>query len=151
MPDLFFAWAGRKDRWVHYEFLDNSVPKGERPRTIAYGQNGSLVVNDLEKLCDIERFRHVNVDATRAEDVLAKTLETHAAMAILRRAFADLDRVDVLVPGSGLRLATSENGKVRVDTGALPEGLSASDFGPHEDAEDLGQHAPSDAADVIGA
>ena len=33
MPRLFFTWAAKKDKTVHYEFLDNDVPEGERPRT----------------------------------------------------------------------------------------------------------------------
>jgi len=37
MPRLFFTWALRSDKTVHYEFLDNSVDKGARPRTVAYG------------------------------------------------------------------------------------------------------------------
>ncbi|MEM1201315.1 MAG: hypothetical protein AAGI06_18590, partial [Pseudomonadota bacterium] len=32
MPDLFFTWALNTKKKVHYEFLDNSVPKGQRPR-----------------------------------------------------------------------------------------------------------------------
>ncbi|HET8876078.1 MAG TPA: hypothetical protein VFO53_07100, partial [Casimicrobiaceae bacterium] len=33
MPDLLFTWIDRRDKDVHFEFLDNSVPNGERPRT----------------------------------------------------------------------------------------------------------------------
>ena len=44
MPELFFTWALRDDKEVHYEFLDNTVPYGERPRTAAFGWNGELNV-----------------------------------------------------------------------------------------------------------
>ena len=44
MPNLFFTWALRTRKLVHFEFLDNSVRFGERPRTIAfaagYSRNG---------------------------------------------------------------------------------------------------------------
>ena len=38
-----------KDKTVHYEFLDNDVPEGERPRTAAFGANGEMNVLDIER------------------------------------------------------------------------------------------------------
>jgi len=64
MPDLFFTWIRRGDKSVHFEFLDNSVPLGEPPRTVAYGDNETLNVLDVRGMLDIERFRRVNVAAT---------------------------------------------------------------------------------------
>ena len=64
MPQLFFTWVQRADKRVHFEFLDNSVPLGERPRTVAFGSNDSLNVLDVGRMLDVERFRRVNVDAT---------------------------------------------------------------------------------------
>ena len=67
MPQLFFTWVRRADKRVHFEFLDNSVPLGERPRTVAFGTNDVLNVLDVKCMLDIERFRRVNVDATAPE------------------------------------------------------------------------------------
>ena len=64
MPEVFFTWVSRTDKRVHFEFLDNSVAQGERPRTVAFGWNGVLNVLDVGSLLDIERYRRVNVDAT---------------------------------------------------------------------------------------
>ncbi|HEY1328405.1 MAG TPA: hypothetical protein VGI14_15795 [Casimicrobiaceae bacterium] len=69
MPELFFIWARRHDKRVHVEFLDNSVAQGERPLTVAFGWNDTLNVLDVRGLVDIERYRRVNVDATRPEDL----------------------------------------------------------------------------------
>ncbi|MEO6565406.1 MAG: hypothetical protein ABIO63_05175 [Casimicrobiaceae bacterium] len=69
MPELFFTWALRSDKDVHCEFLDNTVPLGERPRTAAFGWNGELHVLDVKAMLDIERFRKVNVDATQPEEL----------------------------------------------------------------------------------
>jgi hypothetical protein len=71
MPELFFTWALRDDKQVHYEFLDNTVPYGERPRTTAFGWNGELNVLQLRRLLDIERFRRVDVEATSPEHLYA--------------------------------------------------------------------------------
>jgi len=64
MPQLFFTWIQRADKRVHFEFLDNSVPFGERPRTVAFGWNDTLNVLDVKSLLDINRYRRVNIDAT---------------------------------------------------------------------------------------
>ena len=54
---------------MHFEFLDNSVPRGEPPRTVAFGWNGVVNILDVKCLIDIERYRKIDVDATRPEDV----------------------------------------------------------------------------------
>ena len=64
MPELFFTWAQRSDKRVHFEFLDNSVKLGERPRTVAFGWNDEMNVLDVKCMLDVERYRRVNVDAT---------------------------------------------------------------------------------------
>ena len=63
MPELFFTWIDRRDKRVHFEFLDNSVARGAPPRTAAFGWNDVLHVLDVGCLLDIERFRKVQVDA----------------------------------------------------------------------------------------
>jgi hypothetical protein len=69
MPGLFFTWANRADKEVHFEFLDNSVAQGERPRTVAFGWNDALNVLDIGCLLDIERYRRVDVNATGPESL----------------------------------------------------------------------------------
>jgi len=77
MPQLFFTWIQRTDKRVHFEFLDNSVKLGERPRTVAFGWNGELNVLDVNGLLDVERYRRVNVDA-RAPEFLYRAGESLA-------------------------------------------------------------------------
>ncbi len=67
MPQLFFTWIQRTDKRVHFEFLDNSVPLGEQPRTVAFGWNDTLNVLDVKCMLDVERYRRVNIDATAPE------------------------------------------------------------------------------------
>ncbi len=76
MPNLFFTWAQRSDKRLHFEFLDNSVPQGQLPRTVAFGWNGELNILDISRLLDVDRFRKVNLNARAPEDV-----HQHAAMA----------------------------------------------------------------------
>ena len=69
MPELFFTWALDTHRRVHYEFLDNSVPQGEPPRTVAYGWNTEMTILDIGRMIDIDRFRKINIHACKPEDV----------------------------------------------------------------------------------
>ena len=71
IPGLFFTWARRADKQVHFEFLDNSVAEGERPRTVAFGFNGRMNILDLECLLDIERYQHINIEARTPEAIYA--------------------------------------------------------------------------------
>jgi hypothetical protein len=69
MPRLFFTWALRKDKQVHYEFLDNGVPAGERPRTVAFGWNDEMNILDIGCLLDVERFRKIDTAAKGPAEV----------------------------------------------------------------------------------
>jgi len=69
IPLLFFRWANRKDKHVHYEFLDNTQPLGTPPKTVAFGLNGCMVILDAEGLVNIERFRRINVHAGSPEEL----------------------------------------------------------------------------------
>jgi hypothetical protein len=103
MPGLFFTWIDRADKRVHFEFLDNSVPLGEAPRTIAFGWNDALHVLDVKGLLDIERFRKVDIDAKAPArlypdpGVLAPELNT----GFLRQCAARFPRVDFAERANG--------------------------------------------------
>jgi hypothetical protein len=71
IPGLFFTWALRADKRVHFEFLDNSVAAGQRPRTIAFGLNGRMNVLNLSGMLNIDRFCDINIEARSPEAVYA--------------------------------------------------------------------------------
>jgi len=72
IPGLFFMWALHKDKRVHFEFLDNSVAEGQRPRTVAFGLNERMNILDLDCVLDIDRYRDINVEARTPEAVYHK-------------------------------------------------------------------------------
>jgi len=78
MPPLFFRWATHRSKRVHYEILDNDVPKGQRPRTIAFGRGGELVILSLRGMANIDRFRAINVDATSPATLYREAAEDWA-------------------------------------------------------------------------
>jgi hypothetical protein len=123
MPGVFFTWALSSDKWVHYEFLDNSVPLGERPRTVAFGCNGELNVLDVKCMLDVERYRKINVDAAGPSEVYAD-----------RAAMAAQSSTQFLVQCArtlpSLNFADRDSGRIyaRIESGALvwadPDALS---------------------------
>jgi hypothetical protein len=67
IPDVFFTWVRRTDKRIQFEFLDNTVRLGERPRTVAFGDNETLNVLDVKTTLDIDRYARIDVDAAAAE------------------------------------------------------------------------------------
>ena len=103
MPQLFFTWIQRADKRVHFEFLDNSVAFGAKPRTAAFGWNDTLNVLDLKCLLDIDRFRRINIDATAPEALYrdSSQLAPEHNAAFLRQCIERFDQVNFALPSTG--------------------------------------------------
>ncbi len=115
MPDLFFTWALNTKKKVHYEFLDNSVPKGTRPRTVAFGWNGEMTVFDIKCLLDVDRFAKINVGAATPEGVyqVAASLAPEDNTKFLRACGQRLACLNLADPETGRIYAELNNGKLR--------------------------------------
>lgn len=108
MPALFLSWVNKTDQTIHFEFLDNGVPLGERPRTVAFGWNAELTVLDIEAIRCMTRYRAVNVEATRPDDVL---MPPHGKdTEILAEFVARVPRVTFADPETLAVLGRTENG-----------------------------------------
>jgi hypothetical protein len=79
IPLLFFTWALRKDKAVHYEFLDNSVEKGQKPKTIAFGLNAEMYILDFKCMLDIMRYTRININANSPAEVYPQEDDMDAA------------------------------------------------------------------------
>ncbi len=87
IPNVFFTWIHRSDKRIHFEFLDNSVALGERPRTAVFGDNDSVNILDVSKMIDIDRYGRVHVDAATPEELYrdARLLAAERNVGFLRR------------------------------------------------------------------
>jgi hypothetical protein len=110
-PGLFFRWAASQDKLVHYEFLDNSVPEGQRPRTIAFGLNGAMTILRAKALVDIDRFRQINIGAESPAAVYAGVPAVIEA-AFLRGCIRNVPRITFALPESGEIYAEVVNGRL---------------------------------------
>jgi hypothetical protein len=112
MPELFFTWALDPGRRVHYELLDNSVPEGSPPRTVAFGWNAEMTILDVKSMLDIERFRKINIHAHGpAELYLAKELAPERNVDFLKRCARMIPVVNFADHSTGLAYARLERGK----------------------------------------
>ena len=115
IADVFFTWVRRADKKLLFEFLDNTVAFGARPRTIAFGDNGTLNVLDVSCLCNIQRYRHVNVNARDAASLYAdpSVLAADDNTQFLSRCVQEFARVNFADQATGCIYLCIEAGKVK--------------------------------------
>ncbi|HLB14343.1 MAG TPA: hypothetical protein VJM14_05375 [Burkholderiales bacterium] len=114
MPELFFTWALRPNMSVHYEFLDNSVPLGERPRTAAFGRNGELNILDVKCMLDVDRYRKINIEAAGPREVYPdpRTMDVANNTQFLTRCARELPAVNFADRETGRVYARIESGRL---------------------------------------
>jgi hypothetical protein len=69
MQNILFGRALDPNVPVHYEFLDNSVPRGDVPLTAAFGWSGEMNILDVKCILNLERYRKININAKGPEEV----------------------------------------------------------------------------------
>lgn len=69
MPRIFFKWLAHKKPHFKYRFLDNSIPKGTYPKTIAFGTQNVMNILNPVAFVDIERYQKINIKAKFPEEV----------------------------------------------------------------------------------
>lgn len=126
MPDVFFTWVRRTDKHIQIELLDNSVPFGALPRTVAFGTNYTFNILDVAQLLDIVRFGRVDVNATGPGQLYPNPALQDAAhnSAFLQRCVTSFRTVNFARQDSGLVYLQVEAGVARAaDRAALAEAL----------------------------
>ena len=110
IPSLFFSWIGAADKALHFEFLDNGVALGERPRTAAFCKDGHMVILDPEALNNVDRFREVNVEASTPEEVLLDT-DKSLEYSFLKQCVKKVNRITLADFDTGKIYGRIERGK----------------------------------------
>ena len=122
IPSVFFTWVHRSDKRIQFEFLDNTVPLGQSPRTVAFGDNDTVNVLDITRMLDIDRYGRVCVDAV-TPDLLYRDRSLLAAeynLSFLRRCVEGFRHVNFADQASGRIYLRMESGiPVWVDPVAL--------------------------------
>lgn len=112
IPDVFFTWVRRSDKRIRFEFLDNTVRLGERPRTAAFGDNETFNVLDVKASLDIERYARIDVDAVAPDYLYADPtlLAAEKNVDFLKRCVNGFHRVNFADQASGRVYLHIENG-----------------------------------------
>jgi hypothetical protein len=130
IPDVFFTWVRRSDKRIQFEFLDNTVRLGERPRTVAFGDNDTFNVLSVKETLDIERYGRVNVGATAPEFLYAdrRLLGPEHNTRFFERCVAGFRRVNFANQASGQIYLRIESGMpVAVDASLLQAAIADPD------------------------
>ena len=152
IPELFFSWMSITDKNIYFEFLDNDVPLGDLPKTIAFGRNGLMTVLDPVALSNIDRFKEVNVAATCPEDVLNP--EWTPSFQFLRQCIEALPKLEFADQASAViygRIETADwvykNAAAKPQNDAADQGLNAIGW----DANPSPQPLPVERLDIDAA
>lgn len=130
MPDVFFTWVRRSDKRIQFEFLDNTVRLGERPRTVAFGDNETFNVLDVKGTLDIQRYARIDEDAAAAEFLYADKamLAAEKNTKFLQRCVKAFRRVNFADQASGRVYLRIESGKIALkDTVAFRSAIENPD------------------------
>jgi len=113
IPDVFFTWVRRTDKRIQFEFLDNTVSLGERPRTVAFGDNETLNVLDIKSTLDIDRYARIDVDAAAADGLYPDPalLAAEKNLDFLRRCVKNFHWVNFAEQASGQVYLRIERGR----------------------------------------
>jgi hypothetical protein len=130
IPDVFFTWVRRGDKRIQFEFLDNTVRLGERPRTVAFGDNETLNVLDVKATLDIHRYARIDVDATAPEYLYPdrKLLEAENNVDFLSRCVKSFQWVNFAEQGSGQVYLRIERGRpTQMERSAFEKAMQSPD------------------------
>jgi hypothetical protein len=127
IPDVFFTWVRRSDKRIRFEFLDNTVRLGERPRTVAFGNNDTCNILDVTGVLNIERYGRVNVNAAAPEFLYADRglLAPRHNTRFLRRCIAEFNTVNFADQATGRIFLRMQSGApVFVDAAVLQAAIA---------------------------
>jgi hypothetical protein len=130
IPNVLFTWVRRSDKRVRFEFLDNTVALGERPRTVAFGDNDTANILDVRRMIDIDRCARVFVDASGPDMLYPNRmlLAPECNLGFLTRCVREFRRVNFADQASGRVYLAIETGRaVSVDREALVKALRDAD------------------------
>ncbi|MDA8260152.1 MAG: hypothetical protein M0Z99_31730 [Betaproteobacteria bacterium] len=116
MPKLLFKWLASPRPDYRYVFLDNRVPRGTFPRTIARGDRSGMVIYDPLALIDIERYQKVNIHARTPAELYPPPSEMAVAAncGFLKECVRRIGSVDFVDRESGSAYLRARQGSFEV-------------------------------------
>jgi hypothetical protein len=112
MPKILFKWLAHQRPTYRYFFLDNRVPKGTFPTTIAFGNQREMTIYDPVALIDIERYQKIDVHAASRAAVYppAEALAATANAGFLKECIRRIELVNFADRASDRIYLRAKNG-----------------------------------------
>ena len=147
MPKLLFKWLASPRSDYRYVFLDNRVPKGTFPKTVARGDRHGMSIYDPLALVDIERYQKINIHAGSPAQVYPPAAEMAVAAncGFLRECVRRIPRIEFVEPDSGLAYLRIRRDRVEI----LDADVLARMLGNAELAAALAAMAPGVVAGTV--
>ena len=116
MPKLLFKWLNSPRPVFRYTFLDNLVPKGTFPKTIAVGDRHAMTIFDPVAFINIERYRRVDTNATTRETVYppASPLDVHDNAGFLKECLRRIPHITFVDSAANTPYLRSDHGKYEI-------------------------------------
>jgi hypothetical protein len=116
IPKILFKWLASDRPSFRYEFLDNSVPKGTYPKSIAFGTREEINIIDCSVFVDIERYQKINIRAKTREEVyrVGPQSSVENNIGFLHQCIRKIPAVNFIDEGTGVTYVNVRNGNFRV-------------------------------------
>ena len=116
MPKILFKWLAHKRPRFKYEFLDNSVPKGTYPKTIAFGTQDEINIIDCSGFVDIVRYQKINIRARSPGEVYPTGSQSSVKnnMGFLRQCIKKIPTVNFVDQATGTPYVSVHKGKFSI-------------------------------------
>jgi len=149
MPKILFKWLASPRPHYLYVFLDNRVPKGTFPKTIASGDRSGMTIYDPVAFIDIERYQKININAGSPQDVYPSAAEMAVAAncGFLKECVRRIGNLDFVERDSGIAYLQARQGHFEV----LAPAVLARVLGEPELAAALAEIAPVTRAGTSSA
>jgi hypothetical protein len=123
MPKILFKWLAHARPDYRYFFLDNRVPKGSFPKTIAFGSQAEMTIHDPVALVDVERYQKVDIHARARPEVYppGRDLSVGANAGFLHECLRRIPRVSFVDAGGKTYLRASGGVFEVLDAAALAQ------------------------------
>ena len=116
MPKILFKWLAHRRPDYRYFFLDNRVPKGAFPKTIAFGNQDEITIYDPVAFIDIERYQKIDISARSRAEVYppARALAVEHNTSFLKECIRRIPNVILVDPDSGVAYLRARHGRFEV-------------------------------------
>jgi len=121
MPKILFKWLASPRPEYRYVFLDNRVPRGTFPRTIAHGDRSGMVIYDPAVFIDIERYQKIDIHARAPEELYPPPPDMTVAVnsGFLKECLRRIATVEFVDRDSGIAYLRARQGCFEVLDAAL--------------------------------